>query len=145
MKSIAVIYWSGTGNTEKMASAVVDGAKTNSEASVKLLEVGKTRKEDVLEAEALAFGCPAMGEEQLEEEEMEPFIDSLSQEELGGKPVALFGSYDWGEGQWMRDWEDRMKDKGAVLIDSGLIIQNDPEDEGLESCEALGKKLAFFK
>jgi len=145
MKNIAVIYWSGTGNTQKMAVAIAEGAKTHNEASVKLMEVGRATKEDVLSSDALALGCPAMGEEVLEEEEMEPFIDSLEEKELSGKPLVLFGSYDWGDGQWMRDWEERMKEKGAVLLESGLIIQNTPDDDGLDRCIALGQRLAFFK
>lgn len=145
MKNIAVIYWSGTGNTQKMAVAVAEGVKTNSEVSVKLVEVGTAVKEDVLSADAVAFGCPAMGEEVLEESEMEPFVDSLGDKELAGKPLVLFGSYDWGDGQWMRDWEERMKEKGALLLDSGLIIQNTPDDEGAARCIELGQRLAFFK
>lgn len=145
MKNITVIYWSGTGNTQQMAVAVADGAKAHSEASVILLEVGAVRKEDVLSAEALALGCPAMGEEVLEEEEMEPFVEALEEKELAGKPLVLFGSYDWGDGQWMRDWEERMKGKGALLIESGLIIQNTPDDEGLARCTELGQRLASYK
>lgn len=145
MKNIAVIYWSGTGNTQRMAVAIAEGAKAYDETSVKLMEAGRASKEDVVSADALALGCPAMGEEALEEEEMEPFVDALEEKELSGKPLVLFGSYDWGDGQWMRDWEERMKGKGAVLLESGLIIQNTPDDEELDRCIALGQRLAFFK
>lgn len=145
MKNITVIYWSGTGNTQQMAVAVADGAKAHSEASVILLEVGAAKKEDVLSAGALAMGCPAMGEEVLEEEEMEPFVESLEEKDLAGKPLVLFGSYDWGDGQWMRDWEERMKEKDALLIESGLIIQSTPDDEGLARCMELGQRLASYK
>ncbi len=94
MKNISVIYWSGTGNTQKMAVAIAGGAKTHSEANVVLMEAGQSGREDVLSADALALGCPAMGEEVLEEAEMEPFVESLGEEDIAGKPVVLFGSYD---------------------------------------------------
>jgi flavodoxin short chain len=96
----------------------------------------------VKEAAALAFGCPAMGAEVLEENEMEPLISSLSPAELGGKPVGLFGSYDWGDGQWMRDWVDRMKGLSALVDGEGIITQLAPSDEALNKCYELGKRLA---
>ncbi|ABR47327.1 flavodoxin [Alkaliphilus metalliredigens QYMF] len=140
MKKITVIYWSGTGNTEMMAEAIAEGAKSNG-AEVNLLNVANATKEDVFNADAVALGCSSMGAEVLEEEEMEPFVESLMDERLKGKPVALFGSYDWGDGEWMRDWDGRMKEYGADLVREGLIIQLTPEDEGLEECRQLGKKL----
>jgi flavodoxin short chain len=141
MKKIAVVYWSGTGNTQKMAVAVAEGAKTEGN-EVSLWEVGQAPKEAVLQADAVAFGCPSMGCEVLEEGEMEPFIQSLEAENLSGKVMALFGSYDWGDGEWMRDWEARMKNCGVTLVDAGLIIQNTPDEAGLTKCTELGKKLA---
>ncbi len=76
---------------------------------------------------------------------MEPFVESLGEEDIAGKPVVLFGSYDWGDGQWMRDWEERMKGKGALLVDRGMIIHNTPDEEGLARCIGLGQKLASYK
>jgi len=140
MKKISIIYWSGTGNTQKMAEAIADGAREGGN-EVKLLSVDNAEKEYVLNSDVIAFGCPAMGCEQLEESEMEPFISEIEKENIRGKHIALFGSYDWGDGQWMRDWEERMKAAGVNLIAEGLIIQNTPDDEGLNMCRELGKKL----
>ncbi|BBB92148.1 MAG TPA: flavodoxin [Methylomusa anaerophila] len=141
MKKVSVIYWSGTGNTQKMAEAIAEGASLDGVA-VSLISVDKASHEDVLNSNALALGCPSMGDEALEEEEMEPFIHSLEGENLAGKPLALFGSYDWGDGQWMRDWTERMKNQGAALVDNGLIIQSTPDDAGEAKCKELGAKLA---
>lgn len=137
MKKVTVIYWSGTGNTEMMAEAVAEGAGSN----VKLLKVEDATKEDVLNAEAVALGCPSMGAEVLEEGHMEPFIESLS-DAVARKTVGLFGSYDWGDGQWMRDWVDRMKEYKANVIDEGLIVHLTPDNEELEKCRYLGANLA---
>lgn len=144
MKKISIIYWSGTGNTQKMAEAIAEGARAGGN-EINLLSVDKATKEDVLNSDAVAFGCPSMGSEELEETEMEPFICEIEKENINGKPIALFGSYDWGDGQWMRDWEDRMKAVGVNLIEEGLIIRNTPDDEGLKMCRELGKKLGESK
>jgi flavodoxin short chain len=141
MKNIVIIYWSGTGNTKKMALAVAEGSKADG-VDLSLLEAGKASKEDVLQADGFALGCPSMGCEVLEEEAMDPLVQSLEAEDLTGKPLVLFGSYDWGDGQWMRDWEERMKQKGVRLVAEGLIIQNTPDEEGLARCRELGEKLA---
>lgn len=140
MSKVSVIYWSGTGNTEAMANAVAEGAK-EAGADVALLVVGDASVEDVLSADAVALGCPAMGAEVLEEGEMEPYVESIA-EAVKGKKVALFGSYDWGDGEWMRDWAERMSGYGAQLVEAeGLIINNEPDDEGIAQCKALGAKL----
>ncbi|MEW9095898.1 MAG: flavodoxin [Clostridiaceae bacterium] len=140
MKNILIVYWSGTGNTEQMAAAIAEGAK-NENVEVELLPVSQATLDKVKNANALALGCPSMGSEVLEEYEMEPFVESISND-VSGKPLALFGSYDWGDGQWMREWVERMEDCGANLIHEGLIIHLTPEDDGLEECKELGKKLA---
>lgn len=140
MKKIAVIYWSGTGNTEMMAKAIAEGA-SEAGVEVNLLNVANARITDVFEADAVALGCPSMGAEVLEEDEMEPFVTSLNSAEINNKPVALFGSYDWGNGEWMKDWEDRMKGYGARLIQAGLIINLTPDTEALKECKSLGSKL----
>lgn len=140
MSKAAVIYWSSTGNTEAMAQAVAEGAKAAS-VEIDLMEVSQVSPEQALEYEALALGCPAMGDEELEEEEFEPFFTEL-EKNLSGKKVALFGSYDWGDGQWMRDWYERTRDAGAELVtEEGLMLNNTPDEEGLETCRELGKKL----
>lgn len=140
MKNVVIIYWSGTGNTENMATGVMDGAKSEG-VNVKLLSVQEAKVEDVLKADAVALGCPSMGSEQLEESEMEPFIESIS-DAIEGKDTALFGSYGWGNGEWMADWQERMKSYGARVIEDGLIINNEPDEEGIEKCKELGKLLA---
>ncbi|SCY76086.1 flavodoxin [Alkaliphilus peptidifermentans] len=142
MKKIAIIYWSGTGNTEMMAKAIAEGAEENSQ-EVKVLSVEKATLDDVVTADAIALGCPSMGAEVLEEEEMEPFVESL-EKVVSEKPVALFGSYDWGNGEWMKDWEERIKNYGAKLIDEGLILHLTPTDEGLIKCKDLGENLSKF-
>ncbi|GBG58153.1 flavodoxin [Sporomusaceae bacterium FL31] len=140
MKKIAVIYWSGTGNTEAMAKAVAEGAKTDN-TDVTLLSVSEATTDIVQNADAIAFGCPSMGAEVLEESEMEPFITSV-EGLVSGKPVVLFGSYGWGNGEWMEDWASRMTSGGAKLLSDGLIIMNAPDASGLEDCKALGRKLS---
>lgn len=141
MKNTVVIYWSGTGNTQQMATALAEGS-VSMDVKVKVLDVSTASVDDVLTADAVALGCPAMGDEVLEEEEMEPFIASLEKENLTNKLLALFGSYDWGDGLWMLDWQERMKKKGVKLADEGLIIQNTPDEDGLARCRELGVKLA---
>ena len=141
MKKLLVAYWSGTGNTETMAQELAKGAG-EAGAEVVIKPVSGVSKDMVKEASALAFGCPAMGAEILEENEMEPFIDGLAGADVQGKPVGLFGSYDWGDGQWMRDWVDRMKGLGALVDGEGIITQLVPSEESLGQCLELGKRLA---
>lgn len=140
MSKVAVVYWSSTGNTEAMADAVVNGAKEKG-ADVTLYECADFRSELVGEYDAIAFGCPAMGDEVLEEDEFEPMFSSC-EEKLSGKKIGLFGSYGWGDGDWMHNWEAKCKEDGAVLVADGVICQEEPDDEAVENCKALGKALA---
>jgi len=140
MKNLVVIYWSGTGNTEAMAEWIMEGAQ-NRNANVRLLNVGDATLEDVSMADGIAFGCPSMGSEVLEESEMEPFIESISKV-VNGKNMILFGSYGWGNGEWMTDWQDRMEGYGAKVILDGLIINNDADREGIARCKELGELLS---
>ncbi|MGN1008483.1 MAG: flavodoxin [Butyricicoccus sp.] len=141
MSKVAVIFWSGTGNTEMMANAIADGAK-EAGAEVALLPVVATSADQAAGFDRLALGCPAMGAEVLEEMEFEPFFSEL-ESRLSGKRVALFGSFGWGDGQWMRDWYTRTDEAGAVMIgDEGLMAHELPTSEVLEQCKALGKELA---
>lgn len=140
MSKVAVVYWSSTGNTEAMANAVVDGAKEKG-ADVTLYECADFRPELVADYDAIAFGCPAMGDEVLEEDEFEPMFSSC-EEKLSGKKIGLFGSYGWGDGDWMHNWEAKCKEDGAVLVADGVICQEEPDDEAVENCKALGKALA---
>ena len=131
----AVIYWSGTGNTEAMANAVAEGA------GVSAVQVSAFSG-DVSEYDALALGCPAMGAEELEDSEFEPFFASV-EGKISSKKVALFGSYDWGDGEWMRLWAERVKAAGAEVVGGeGLICNNTPDDAALDKCRELGKQLA---
>jgi flavodoxin short chain len=141
MKKVLVAYWSGTGNTETMAKSVAEGA-IEAGAEVILKPVAEITGEMVKAAETVAFGCPAMGAEILEENEMEPFISRLTAAEIGGKALGLFGSYDWGDGQWMRDWAERMKGLGANMVGEGIIAQLAPPVDTLVQCRELGKQLA---
>ncbi|WP_455528312.1 flavodoxin [Huintestinicola sp.] len=131
----AVIYWSGTGNTEKMAQAIADAA------GAELYSVSDFNG-NIADYDRVAFGCPAMGAEVLEEDEFEPFFTGV-EGQLSGKTIALFGSYGWGDGEWMRNWVDRCNAAGAVVIDGeGLIANETPSDDDLAACKALGEKLA---
>ena len=140
MSKIAVIYWSGTGNTQAMAEAVAEGAK-NAGAQADLFSVSDTSADAAAAYDKLALGCPAMGAEVLEESEFEPFFTEL-EGRLSGKKVALFGSYGWGDGQWMRDWADRLAASGAAASGEPLIVYEAPDDGGLAQCRALGAALA---
>ena len=131
----AVIYWSGTGNTEAMAKAVAEGA------NAELFEVSEFSG-NIADYDAIAFGCPAMGAEVLEEDTFEPFFTNI-EGSLSGKKVLLFGSYGWGDGEWMRNWYDRTKAAGAELVgDEGVIVNEAPSDEDLANLKELAKELA---
>ena len=141
MSKIAVVYWSGTGNTEAMAKAVLEGAKEKG-AEVVLLTPDEFDVSMMDSYDAIAFGCPAMGAEVLEEEEFEPMFASC-ESKLSGKRIALFGSYGWGDGQWMRDWASRFENAGAVIVGGeGVICVEAPDDEAVNACKKLGNELA---
>ena len=141
MSKSAVVYWSGTGNTEAMANEVAEGAKAAG-AEVDVLTASEFGADKMDAYDAVAFGCPAMGAEELEDSEFEPMFSDC-EGKLGGKKIALFGSYGWGDGEWMRDWADRMKNAGAQLIrEEGIIANDAPEDDVLEELKEAGKELA---
>ncbi len=135
---VAVIYWSQTGNTEAMANAVADGARAKG-ADVDLI-VADGSDVDVTSYDGVALGCPAMGAEELEDSEFQPTYDSLKGS-LAGKKVALFGSYGWGDGEWMRTWEADAKDAGLTLVCDCVIANEAPDDEAEAACRALGAAL----
>ena len=137
---IAVIYWTGSGNTELMAQAVAEGAR-EAGAAVSLTPVAGINADTAAGYDRLALGCPAMGAEVLEESEFEPFFSSL-EDRLGIKKLALFGSYGWGDGQWMRDWQERTEHAGAQLCQDGLAVMETPDGNALAACRALGQALA---
>ena len=141
MSKIAVVYWSGTGNTEAMANAVLEGVK-EAGAEGELLNCGEFDATKVADYDAIAFGCPAMGDEVLEEGEFEPMFEGCVSA-LKDKKIALFGSYGWGDGEWMRNWVDQMKNAGADVIGGeDAICADAPDDETEAKLVELGKQLA---
>ncbi|QAA35151.1 flavodoxin [Clostridium manihotivorum] len=139
MSKVSIIYYSGTGNTEKMAELISSGV-SQKESQVKLLQVSSATLDDIADSDIVVLGSPSMGNEVIEESEMEPFVESLK-DIISGKKVALFGSYGWGDGEWMRNWQDRMSEYGAVLIGDGLIVNGYPEDEEENRCIEFGKSI----
>ena len=138
MSKVAVVFWSATGNTETMANCVAEGANGT------IVPCSEMNAAKLAEFDAVAFGCPAMGAEQLEESEFEPMFSDL-EGSLNGKKIALFGSYGWGDGQWMREWCSRCEAAGANLYDeAGLIANDSPNEEAREACRELGSKLAAW-
>lgn len=140
MKKTLVIYWSGTGNTEAMAGAVLEGMKAAG-ADAALLTPDQVTPASLSGVSSVAMGCPAMGSEVLEEMEFQPMFDACKRS-LGGKRAALFGSYGWGDGEWMRSWEKDCDDVGINLVCESVICADAPDNMALEACRALGKALA---
>lgn len=139
MSKIAVVYWSGTGNTEAMATAVLEGIKEKGAEGV-MLTATEFDESMIDSFDAIAFGCPSMGSEQLEDSEFEPMFVSC-EAKLKGKKIALFGSYGWGDGEWMRNWEETCISDGAALACDSVICNDAPDDEATASCKALGAAL----
>ena len=139
MAKVLVVYVTTTGNTEKMANAIADAAK-GAGADVTCKTVGEASVAELAGYDVVAFGSPAMGAEVLEEGEMEPFF-SEAEGKLGGKKVALFGSYHWGDGEWLRTWEERCKAAGAEVV-ATVKAHLEPDDDALAECKAFGAKLA---
>ena len=135
MNKVAVVYWSGTGNTQAMAEAVANAA------GAELFTADAFSGEKMDAYDAVGFGCPSMGSEQLEEGEFEPMFEGCKSH-LNGKKIALFGSYGWGDGEWMRNWEAECLSLGANMVCECVICQETPDDEALAACEALGRALA---
>lgn len=141
MDKIIVAYWSQTGNTAAMAAAVGQGITEAGKEAV-VAELSSISMDDLKASKVFAMGCPAMGAEVLEEREMEPFVMEV-EGFASGKKIGLFGSYGWGDGQWMRDWEERMMTAGAEIVGrEGVICQEMPDDESLAACAELGRMLA---
>ena len=135
MSKVAVVYWSGTGHTQAMAEAVAKAAGAD------LITAAEFGPDQVAAYDAIAFGCPAMGAEELEETEFAPMFDAVKSA-LAGKPVGLFGSYGWGDGEWMRSWEKDCDDSGLRLVCESVTCCEAPDDAALDACRALGKELA---
>lgn len=139
MRKVAVVYWSGTGNTEAMAAAVAEGIREKG-AEAALFTAAEFDASMVDNFDAIAFGCPSMGAEQLEESEFEPMF-SACEPKLQGKKIALFGSYGWGDGEWMRNWEETCAADGAVLACESVICNDAPDDDAEAACRSLGAAL----
>lgn len=139
MSKVAIVYWSGTGNTEAMADAVAEGV-TGKGGEAEIIQCSDFSAGKLGDYDAIAFGCPAMGSEELEDTEFQPMWDDVKGE-LGDKPVALFGSYEWADGEWMENWKADADEAGVNMVDT-LICYDAPDDEGVANCRALGEKLA---
>lgn len=139
MNKLAIVYWSGTGNTQTMAHLIAQGAQ-DAGAQVRLFSCAEFGADLMSESDVFAFGCPSMGNEELEESEFEPMFCSI-EGALAGKKIALFGSYGWGDGEWMRSWEDRCKQDGALLVCDSVIANESPDSEASKACAQLGKQL----
>lgn len=139
MSKIAVVYWSGTGNTKAMASAVCEGVREKGSEAV-MIEAAEFDASMIDSFDAIAFGCPSMGAEQLEEDEFEPMFTSC-EPKLKSRKIALFGSYGWGDGEWMRSWKDICVSDGAVLVCEPVICNEAPDEEAIDDCKALGTAL----
>lgn len=138
-----IIYWSGTGNTEAMANLILEGVK-EAGAVGELINISTTDVDSIANEEVVVLGCPCMGDEELEDGEFLPFLESI-EGDLNGKKVALFGSYGWGAGEWMENFEEKIKDLGASLQLESLIVNYTPEGEDENRCREYGKQIAALK
>ena len=139
MSKVAVVYWSGTGNTEAMANKVAEGAKAAG-AEVEVISADDFDGTDISGFDGVAFGCPAMGDEELEDSVFQPVFEAC-EAKLAGKKVALFGSYGWGDGEWLRSWEEKCQNDGVALAVDSVICNEDPDDEAQAACIELGKAI----
>ena len=140
MSKVAVVFWSGTGNTEAMAAAVAQGVnESGGEAALKT--AAEFAAAELEQFDAVAFGCPSMGAEELEETEFAPMFEQC-RGGIRGKRLGLFGSYGWGDGEWMRNWEEQVRADGAELVSDGVICNEAPDEEALAACRTLGRMLA---
>ena len=135
---IALVYYSGTGNTEAMANVIAD--ELAAKADVDIIDPATFGPGDIPAYDAFAFGCPAMGAEVLEEDVFEPMFASV-EKSLSGKRIILFGSYGWGDGEWMRNWEERCVADGAVLASEPVIANEAPDDEAVEALKKAAAAL----
>lgn len=138
--NLSIVYWSGTGNTEAMANLIGEGAK-EAGANVSVKTTAEASLDDIKNADVVALGCPSMGDEVLEECEFQPFMDS-AMADLKGKKVAIFGSYGWGDGRWIREWHENLTSNGCILLNEGLMVNGAPAGDGEAECKELGKTIA---
>lgn len=135
MTKLAIVYWTGTGNTENMANAILEGANTVTDG-VDLIFSDDFNSSKMDDYEVIAFGCPAMGDEELEDDFEEMY--GSCEDKLSGKKIALFGSYEWNNGEWMEEWTERAKNSGAILVTNSFPSYDDPSDEDLKKCREFG-------
>ncbi len=140
MRKVAVVFWSGTGNTEAMAAAVAQGVRDGG-GEVMVKTAAEFTEAELDQFDAVAFGCPSMGAEELEETEFEPLFERC-RGGIRGKRLGLFGSYGWGDGEWMRNWEEQVRADGADLVSNGVICNEAPDEEAVAACQSLGRALA---
>lgn len=136
MSKVAVVYWSGTGNTEEMAKSIESGAM-KAGASVEIFKASEFNEALLSQFDGVAFGCPSMGAEELEDSEFLPMFEAC-EPHLKDKKIGLFGSYGWGDGEWMREWEQTCLSDGAILVCDSVICQDAPDKEATEACKMLG-------
>lgn len=141
MSKVNIVFWSGTGNTAAMAEFIAQGV-TEAGGEAVLIPVSEANADALKKEKAFALGCPSMGAEQLEEMEMEPFMEEL-ESGISGKQIALFGSYGWGNQEWMRDWEERVSSAGATVINGeGITVNGAPGADIQAQCMDVGRALA---
>lgn len=141
MSKVNIVFWTGTGNTSAMAEYIAQGVTAACKEAA-LIPVDQANIADLIAEKAFALGCPSMGAEQLEESEMEPFMCEL-ESQISGKQIALFGSYGWGNQEWMRDWEERIAAAGASVVNGeGIAVNGAPGEDAAEECKDLGRDLA---
>lgn len=134
-----IIYWSSTGNTEKMAQLIGKGL-TEIAVDVAIKQVSESSCQDIEDSDIVLLGCSAMGVEEIDTSEMEPFIKTNG-EAFVNKKVALFGSYGWGDGEWMQDWETMMSDLGASIEVDSLTVNEMPVGDSELNCIEFGKDI----
>lgn len=142
MANVLMVYWSGTGNTEMMAKKIEEGLIASG-VTVETYIVDEIAPENIVNYEKILFGCPSMGVDELEETEFEPFFEE-AEKLIQGKKIALFGSFGWGDGEWMDIWEERVISKGALLFNKGLIANYTPNEDDEDACVKFGKDFAQF-
>lgn len=140
MSKVAIVYWSGTGNTKAMAGYVAEGAESKG-CAVDIITADMFSASKMSEYDAVAFGCPSMGSEVLEEDVFQPMFDDVKGS-IAGKKIALFGSYDWGSGEWMDEWENECKSLGAVMDHGPVICVLEPDAAAADECRSLGASMA---
>lgn len=138
--AILVVYWTGTGNTEIMAEKIHEGIlEAGIEADLKTVD--QVLPAEINNYEKIAIGCPSMGIEELEPEEFLPWYEDV-EPRLGDKLIAIFGSYGWGEGEWMDYWQGRVKDLGLNLFEEGIRINSTPSSKEAQACLEFGIRFA---